>query len=481
MIKCLRIMTAIAFLLALGACSANQASFNFTTSDIEYNKAAQALYPDRNPIIVVPGILGSKLVDVTTGELVWGGLEDLSIDPGTDKGLRQLALPIGDGKTPLSKLGSSLRPAGVLDKAHVSIAGLPAEYEIYSGILATLGAGGYVDSALGEKGALNYGSAHFTCFQFSYDWRRDIVESARELGRLIRQKREFVRAQIRERFATDRPALKFDIIAHSMGALVVRYYLMYGDAELPADGSLPALTWAGARDVSRVIYIAPPNAGAAISLLYLVDGRYIGPMSPLYPSALLATYPAAYQLLPRPRHNPVVWDRMPTRPVGDFLDADLWSRMGWSLDHPKRADVLAKLMPEVPDADERGRRAAAFQAQLLERARRFFAAMDRPASPPTTLKIYTVIGGGSETVKTLAVGETGALRVKEHGAGDDTVLRSSVLLDERVGSTWKPMLQSPLHHGNVTIIGDDHLGVTRNPAFRDSVLYWLLEEPRNQP
>ena len=35
--------------------------------------------------------------------------------------------------------------------------------------------------------------------------------------------------------------VKFDIVAHSMGGIVARYAMMYGGADLPADGSLPPL------------------------------------------------------------------------------------------------------------------------------------------------------------------------------------------------------------------------------------------------
>lgn len=474
----LRFGLAVASVALLCGCSPTS---NLSTLVVTYNKAAQAQYPDRNPIIVVPGILGSKLTDPATGELVWGGAEKISVDPGTTEGLRQLALPIGDGRTPLSDLRSSLRPAGVIDKASISLFGLPAELEVYGGILKTLGAGGYVDNELGEKDAIDYGRAHYTCFQFAYDWRRDIVESAKELGRFIRERRQFVQALIRDRFGSERPGLKFDIITHSMGALVVRYYLMYGEADLPADGSLPPLTWAGARNVARVIYVAPPNAGSALTLLYLVQGRKIGPMQPNYPSALLATYPSVYQLLPRQRHKAIVWDRLPTRAVDDPLDPQLWTRLGWSLADPRRADVLAQLLPGISDPAERARRAAAFQAQVLQRTRRFFAAMDRPAPAPPGLSVRTVIGDGIDTPKTVAVNEAdGTVRVKDFGPGDDTVLRTSSFLDERTGAMWEPHLRSPVDHGATMIISDDHIAITRNPTFTNSVLFWLLEE-RGQP
>ena len=64
-----------------------------------------------------------------------------------------------------------------------------------------------------------------TYYLFAYDWRRDNVESARRLAEKI--------AEIKRR--TNEPDLRFDIIAHSMGGLIARYFAMYGDADVLGD------------------------------------------------------------------------------------------------------------------------------------------------------------------------------------------------------------------------------------------------------
>jgi hypothetical protein len=58
------------------------------------------------------------------------------------------------------------------------------------------------------------------------------------------------------------------------------------------------------------------------------------------------------------------------------------------------------------------------------------------------------------------------------------VLRSSALLDERVGRAWYPRLRTPIDFSQVLMLPAGHLALTRNDVFRDNVLYWLLEEPR---
>ena len=47
-----------------------------------YNKLIQAEDPYRNPVIVVPGILGSKLRDLDTQAVVWGAFGGLYVRCG---------------------------------------------------------------------------------------------------------------------------------------------------------------------------------------------------------------------------------------------------------------------------------------------------------------------------------------------------------------------------------------------------------------
>jgi len=73
----------------------------------------------------------------------------------------------------------------------------------------------------------------------------------------------------------------------------------------------------------------------------------------------------------------------------------------------------------------------------------------------------------------------GDLVMLERAPGDDTVTRWSALMDERTGQDWTPRLQSPIDWAAVQFIFSNHLGLTRDPAFVDNLLYKLLEEPRD--
>ena len=85
-----------------------------------YGRSAKHQDLDRNPVIVIPGILGSKLKDVETGKDVWGAFSGAYADPKTDEGVRLFALPMQEG-APLKDLTDGVRPAGALDKVSLNL------------------------------------------------------------------------------------------------------------------------------------------------------------------------------------------------------------------------------------------------------------------------------------------------------------------------------------------------------------------------
>lgn len=448
-----------------------------------YSPAARHQSPDRNPIIVIPGILGSKLIDRQSGKSLWGAFDGRFANPGNPDDLRLLAVPISRGPQATPRTEGQIEPNGVLDRIRFRILGIPLQLQAYANILSTLGAGGYRDESLGLLGEIDYGTNHFTCYQFDYDWRLDNVANAKRLHEFILQKRAEIQLIHKEEYGIENSDVKFDIAAHSMGALLTRYYLRYGDQGLadPDKGQpAPTLNWQGAQYVERVVIIAPPNGGAIDALDQLVKGKDIGrPILPHYPAALLGTYPSLYQLLPRNRHKRVYWDEDTSRPVADIYDPLLWQKMHWGLAAPEHDADLAILLPDVHDAEERLKLAQAHQAGLLNQARLFHAALDRPAAPPAGLEMFLVSGDAEKTPATLSIdSQTGKTKILSKEPGDGTVLRQSSLLDERTGATWQPRLQSPIDFEQVLFLPQDHLGLTKSKTFRDNILYWLLEKPR---
>ncbi|MCZ6718010.1 MAG: hypothetical protein O6944_02505 [Gammaproteobacteria bacterium] len=441
-----------------------------------YNELIQAEDPYRNPVIVVPGILGSKLKDLDSNAVVWGAFGPGSANPKKPETARLIALPMREG-APLGALHDNVRPDGVLDQIEVHFAGLDLRLKAYFYMLGTLGAG-YRDSELGESGAIDYGDSHYTCFQFAYDWRRDIVESARMLHEFILSQRAYVQAETEKRYGIKDLDVKFDIVAHSMGGLVVRYYLRYGPADLPSDGSLPPLTWAGARYIENVVMVGTPNAGSVDSVNDLVEGRKFAPFFGTYDSAILGTMPSIYQLLPRGRHGAVINASTEER-IADIYDPALWERMNWGLADPRQDSVLQMLLPEVQDVAMRRRIALDHQSKALRRAKQFAAALDLRASPPAGLSLYLIAGDAVPTNAVVAVDTySGATNVVKEAPGDGTVLRSSALMDEGIGSDVVGRLDSPIDWTSVHFLFTDHIGLTKDPGFSDNLLYLLFEKPK---
>jgi pimeloyl-ACP methyl ester carboxylesterase len=434
-----------------------------------YDRAAMDHDPLRNPVIVIPGILGSRLVDSESGRVVWGAFDRMSVDPARPADAALAALPMRIGGD-ISSLRDGVVPDGVLDQIHISLAGLPIDLAAYQHILGALGVGGYRDEELGEAGAVDYGDEHYTCFQFPYDWRQDISLSAGELSKFIEERRAYVQQKLELKYGVENPEVHFDIVAHSMGGLVARHCLMYGDATLPADGSLPDVTWAGAEGIDRVVLIGTPSAGSALALDHLVEGINFTRLFPSYGPALLGTFPSIYELLPRSRHGAVVW--------ADTGEPELWREMRWGLADPRQQRLVESMLPGIDDPAVRSAIALDHQRLCLEHADQVQRALDVATTLPEGLELHLFAGDGEETPSRFAVDrDTGHIRLIDHAPGDGTVARSSALMDERLDGKWSRELRSPIPWTRVTFLFSDHLGLTQHPEFVDNLLHLLLETP----
>ena len=162
-----------------------------------YRHAARIV--DRNPVIVIHGILGSRLIQTSTGRVVWGAFTGDAIDPNTPEGARALALPLvsSSGEAPSDDVVAT----GPLDILDLDVGCGVVSVDVYASILRALGVGGYLDSVYADPLSPLYSREHFTCFSFFYDWRRDNVENAIRFGRYLRGLRVQIHQTATERIA----------------------------------------------------------------------------------------------------------------------------------------------------------------------------------------------------------------------------------------------------------------------------------------
>ncbi|MEM6569974.1 MAG: hypothetical protein AAF957_16310 [Planctomycetota bacterium] len=443
-----------------------------------YSRAAQSDGPQRNPVILIPGILGSTLIELETDRIVWGGFVYGAADPQTAEGARLVALPyLNEDGSPTFE--DTVVPDGALDRVRVQLIGIPVSLEAYHGILQSLGVGGYTDRDLEpEVGGIDYGSDHFTCYQFGYDWRRSNAENAVLLRRYVDEVRETV-AERRRELGEEDPDVKVDIVAHSMGGLVTRYMLRYGEQGLPEDGSDPVLDWSGVEGINTVILCGTPSGGSVLAIRQLLEGQDYGfPFLPDYSKEILGSFPSIYELLPRDRHGPLVMEDESDPP--SLVDAATWDRFGWGLANPSMSE-LAKLMPDATDEERRGAARRTLDRHL-DTARRFQAALDVPSERPYSVRLHLILGDAQDTPRRLSVRpDDGRAKVADIVPGDMVVPRSSALMDEREdveGVEWGPRLVSPVDWTSVVLLPDEHLALTRSPIFTDNLLYLLLEAQR---
>jgi len=312
------------------------------------------------PVIVIPGLLGSELINQETGEAVW-------FDLGRSKD-DDLRLPISAN---LAANRDKLVPGDIL--RNIKYLKFLPETEIYSKAATSLEVPG--DYTEGKWDAPTENGYQDTYYVFPYDWRRDNVENARLLiNRIDELKRKL-----------KRPNLKFNIIAHSMGGLIARYAAKYGDVDLPAGTRRITPTWAGATRINKIFLVGTPNEGSITSLDALINGYAIAPKGINIPFIQdltrfdMFTIPALFQLLPHAGTLRAFDENLQPLRI-DIYNPATWEKYGWTAytdpDFGKQFTV-----------QEQSEAKAYFRA-VLNRARRFHQALDTNVNAKGTVPIY---------------------------------------------------------------------------------------------
>lgn len=319
------------------------------------------------PIIVIPGLTGSELVNRATGEKVWFRLQRSKVD--------DVRLPISPN---IAANRDNLIPGDIIRS--VQFAKFLPETEIYERLIDSLQkTGGYREA---KWSTATRADATDTFFVFPYDWRRDNVENARLLIRRI----DALKARL------GRPNLKFNVIAHSMGGLIARYAAMYGNADLST--RTPTPTWAGARHFDKIFLMGTPNEGSLLSFEALQRGvSYVGggvklPWVQDLDRFDVFTIPSIYQLLPV-EGSFIAYDEELNPLKLDIYDPAVWDEYDWSIWDD------ANFSKKFTAAEQRNARS--YFVAVLRRAKQFQAALNANTREKLPVSFYLMGGDCKDT------------------------------------------------------------------------------------
>ncbi len=312
------------------------------------------------PVIVIPGLIGSELINKNTEETVWFSLSRSKTD--------DLRLPISPN---LAANKDNLVAGDIL--RNVKYLKFLPETEIYQSIADSLKLpGDYEEGNWDAPTANGFQDAYYV---FPYDWRRDNVENAR----LLIQKINALKLKLK------RPDLKFNIVAHSMGGLIARYAAMFGDADLPA-GTRPIVpSWAGAKSIGKIFLVGTPNEGSTPSLSALLNGYGITRLNLPFIQSItkfdMFTIPAIYQLLPANGTLRAFDENLKPLRV-DLYNPATWEKYGWA------AYTDPKFSREFTIQEQA--QAKAYFRVVLNRAKRFHEAIDANITAKTPVAMYII-------------------------------------------------------------------------------------------
>jgi pimeloyl-ACP methyl ester carboxylesterase len=455
------------------------------TPNLERIFAQSRARTGKRPVIVIPGVLGTQLINSKTGEMIWP-----SAFRSTDQGSN---LPI----TPdLAANRDDVVPGKIVET--VKLARVLPEVYIYRDLLSALREYGGYRQPSGPR-LVRAATAH-TFYVFPYDWRRDNVENARLLSKRIHELKEKL----------GRPDLRFNILAHSMGGLIARYAAMYGDADLPTDDVSLTPTWAGAADINKIIMLGVPNEGSADAFTTVIDGYSIT-------EGLRRRIPLLNRLTAEEAITaPSIFQLMPHRPVARFLDENLkplsidlydpavWKRYGWSpINDPEyrrhfetrsKAAHFSTSKKALDDLD-------AYLAAVLNRARRFHEALDAVSDKVSPVALLAIGGDCEETLNAPIIlrdaksnrwltlfrpqefrTSTGARVTRQQAIaamfapGDGRVTRRSLLGEDLPGTRNSTAFDSPLPLAHAIFGCDLHGSLQKNKVLEDNALTALVNE-----
>ncbi|MFK8069021.1 MAG: hypothetical protein AB8D52_12315 [Gammaproteobacteria bacterium] len=453
--------TGVAFLAGLLVASWFIGGFGEPKPDLQRLFTESKMVTDQPPVVFIHGVLGGKLRDAQTEEEVW---------PGS-----AFNLLFGDHDRLALDIDSETLEAKPDEYEAFAIADSSAGKDFYGNIIKTLHTyGGYQEAQPGQK--IDPVNKYY--YPFFYDWRQDNSKTAAKLADFI--------DQIRKDY--NNPDLKVDIVAHSMGGLITRYYLRYGRTDVLNGNDFPINMYGGER-IRRVVLLGTPNLGSVKTMKAFIAGIHLG-TGTINPE-ILATMPSLYQLMPHPLNNWIVTGQGKSL-KRDLFDINLWRQFEWNIFNP---EVRARVKTQFTDAKEAERHLQVLEnyfEKTIERARRFVWSLTIPL--PEEHPTLIVFGGDCTlTPARIVVEEVDGESLVRLNPGeivnpDPDIDYEKLLMEPGDGAVTKASLLGrnvldpgiprhkysffPLDHG--IMLCEKHNSLTGNISFQDNLLNALL-------
>ena len=454
-LQCARVLVLFALAGLLSACASLQ-----PRPDLFRLYETARANTEQPPVIIIPGLMGTLLESPTQGEIWIGSLTDLAFSD-----YRHAALKIDPDS--LMPDPGDVRPAG--------ITGEFAGRDFYQPIIETLeNIGGFERAEVGR--AVNPNGRYY--YVFTYDWRLDNVQSARRLSELVEQ----------IRLDHGRSDLKVDIIAHSMGGMIARYYMRYGTVDATTNNEFP-VNYHGAERVRRILLLGTPNMGSVESMKAFIVGRQIGLRR--IPPEVMLTFPSFYQLFPHPLGEWLI--DIEGQPVdADPFDIETWQQYGWSIYDPRLRNKIIDRFDDRQKGEDYMALLERYFYKQIERGRRFMwsltVELDRR---PWELVVFG--GDCTLTPARMVVEHTGqeymlhlnpnAIRSPTRNIdyerlmmepGDGLVTKSSLLARQTLDSSVPRHRWSYFPIDYPLFLCEEHSQLTNNTFFQNNLLHFLL-------
>ncbi|MCX6723171.1 MAG: hypothetical protein NT094_03880, partial [Candidatus Staskawiczbacteria bacterium] len=218
---------------------------------------------DKTPVLIVPGITGTELKK--GDEKLWADITRIIVDPSDS------FLDVLQFNKNLTPTNFGLNTGSVISKEIIDVGvGNVSVFDYTDGLINEFEGQGYVENE--------------SLFTFPYDWRYGVsgkYSDGKTNSDLLAQKIQAIMTQT--------GADKVDVIAHSMGGLITKQYVMNN----PTDNH-----------IGKAIFVGVPNTGAPKAVKALVQGDNFGisfgpvGLNDQELKKIAQNMPAIYDLLP---------------------------------------------------------------------------------------------------------------------------------------------------------------------------------------